>query len=229
MTLPLIEIRDLRKWYYLSSSRFEVLKKLNFKVEKGAFTVIMGKSGSGKTTLLNLMGLLDRFDEGNYIYNGVDVTRMNENQRSTFRNEHLGFIFQQFLLIDTLTVAQNIELPMLYYGKYSKAERMERVKKSLEAVDLLEKINSYPTQLSGGQQQRISIARALVNDPDIIMADEPTGALDSETGIEIIGLLQKLNAEGKTVIMVTHDGDFKKIASQFVYLKDGVFIEEVSQ
>lgn len=229
MTTALIEIRDLHKWYRQSSNRYEVLKGLNFKVEKGAFTVIMGKSGSGKTTLLNLMGLLDRFDKGKYIYNGVDVTGMNENQRSTFRNVHLGFIFQQFLLIDTLTVAQNIELPMLYYGKHSKSERMRRVRKSLEAVDLLEKINSYPNQLSGGQQQRISIARALVNDPDIIMADEPTGALDSETGLEIIHLLQKLNREGKTIVMVTHDGDFRQYASQFVFLKDGVFIEEVSQ
>lgn len=228
MTTPLIEIKNLQKWYHQSSNHFEVLKGLNFKVEKGAFTVIMGKSGSGKTTLLNLMGLLDRFDKGSYIYNGTDVTHMNENQRSTFRNQHLGFIFQQFLLIDTLTVAQNIELPMLYYGKYTKAQRMEKVKNSLEAVDLLEKINNYPSQLSGGQQQRVSIARALVNNPDIIMADEPTGALDSETGIEIIRLLQKLNSQGKTIIMVTHDGDFKKIASQFVYLKDGVFIEEVS-
>jgi putative ABC transport system ATP-binding protein len=203
-----------------------VLKGLDFQVEKGSFVIIMGKSGSGKTTFLNLLGLLDKFDNGKYIYNDVDVTDMNDNQRSDFRNKNIGFIFQQFHLIESLNIGQNIELPMLYSGVKSKLKREENIRRSLEQVGLLDKINNYPNQLSGGQQQRISIARALVNDPDVILADEPTGALDSKTGIEIINLLTDLNKQGKTIIMVTHDEDFKKYASHLVFLKDGVFVQE---
>lgn len=222
----LIRIEGLHKWYKQDKSKFKVLEGLNFKVEKGSFVIIMGKSGSGKTTLLNLLGLLDKFDGGKYIYNDVDVTGMNDNQRSDFRNKNIGFIFQQFHLIESLNIGQNIELPMLYSGVKSKSKREENIKRSLQQVGLLEKINNYPNQLSGGQQQRISIARALVNEPDIILADEPTGALDSKTGLEIINLLTELNKQGKTIIMVTHDEDFKKYASHLVFLKDGVFIQE---
>lgn len=226
MTQNLIQIKDLRKFYTQSANTYEVLKGLNFTVEKGSFVVIMGKSGSGKTTLLNILGLLDRFEKGNYIYNGADITTMNENEKSLFRNTHLGFIFQQFHLIESLNVEQNIELPMLYKGKLSKEERRKMVTESLEQVGLIDKIKNYPNQLSGGQQQRVSIARALVNKPDIILADEPTGALDSETALQIMNLLLKLNKQGKTIIMVTHDEDFRKYASHYVFLKDGVFITE---
>lgn len=222
----LIRIEGLCKWYKQDKNKFKVLKGLDFQVEKGSFVIIMGKSGSGKTTFLNLLGLLDKFDNGKYIYNDVDVTDMNDNQRSDFRNKNIGFIFQQFHLIESLNIGQNIELPMLYSGVKSKLKREENIRRSLEQVGLLDKINNYPNQLSGGQQQRISIARALVNDPDVILADEPTGALDSKTGMEIINLLTDLNKQGKTIIMVTHDEDFKKYASHLVFLKDGVFVQE---
>lgn len=222
----LIRIEGVHKWYKQDKNKFQVLKGLDFKVKKGSFVIIMGKSGSGKTTLLNLLGLLDKFDDGKFIYNEADVTGMNDNQRSDFRNKNIGFIFQQFHLIESLNIAQNIELPLLYGGINSKHKRDELIKQSLEKVGLSEKIKSFPNQLSGGQQQRISIARALVNDPDIILADEPTGALDSKTGLEIIDLLTELNKQGKTIIMVTHDEDLKKYASHLVFLKDGVFIRE---
>lgn len=226
MTQHLLEIKGLCKWYGQDKNRYHVLNNLNFKVEQGSFVVIMGKSGSGKTTLLNILGLLDNFNEGSYIFNGHDVTKMRENQRCSFRNNHIGFIFQQFYLIESLTVAQNIELPLLYHGGYISNQRIDMVKKSLEAVELEEKFKSYPNELSGGQQQRISIARALVNQSDLILADEPTGALDWKTSLKIIDILVKLNKQNKTIIMVTHDSDLKKYATNCVFLKDGVFSEE---
>ncbi|WP_251861356.1 ABC transporter ATP-binding protein [Clostridium sp. Marseille-Q2269] len=222
----LIEVKGLFKWYQQDKNRFQILKGLDFKVKKGSFVIIMGKSGSGKTTLLNVLGLLDKFDEGKYIYNGIDVTVMTDNERSDFRNKNIGFIFQQFHLIESLNISQNVELPLIYNGINSKNKRQQRIDESLKKVDLFEKSKSFPHELSGGQQQRISIARAIVNNPDIIVADEPTGALDSKTGLEIINLLIELNRQGKTIIMVTHDEDFKKYASHLVFLKDGVFVQE---
>lgn len=222
----LIKIKGLYKWYKQDKNKFEILKGLDFNVEKGSFVIIMGKSGSGKTTLLNVLGLLDKFDEGEYIYNDIDVTVITDNERSDFRNKNIGFIFQQFHLIESLNISQNVELPLIYNGINSKNKRKERIEESLKKVGLFEKRNSFPNQLSGGQQQRISIARAIVNDPDIIVADEPTGALDSKTGLEILNLLIELNRQGKTIIMVTHDEDFKKYASHLVFLKDGVFVHE---
>lgn len=222
----LIKVKGLRKWYQQDKNKFEILKGLDFKIEKGSFVIIMGKSGSGKTTFLNVLGLLDKFDEGKYIYNGIDVTAMTDNERSDFRNKNIGFIFQQFHLIESLNISQNVELPLIYKGINSKKKREELVKEALKRVGLFEKSRSFPNQLSGGQQQRISIARAIVNNPDIIVADEPTGALDSKTGLEIINLLTELNKQGKTIIMVTHDEDLKKYASHLVFLKDGVFTKE---
>ncbi|GLC30700.1 ABC transporter ATP-binding protein [Clostridium omnivorum] len=186
--------------------------------------MIMGKSGSGKTTLLNLLGFLDRFDEGNYIFNGNDVTNFNENQKSDLRNSYMGFIFQQFHLIDSLTIGQNVELPLLYKekGTISKKEKNRRVEKYLDIVGLLNKKKQTPSELSGGQQQRIAIARALINDPYVIFADEPTGALDSETGEDIMNILKILNEEKKTIIMVTHDSDLTKYANKVIYIKDGL-------
>lgn len=226
MTQQLLEVKGLSKWYGNDKNKHRILKDLNFKVEKGSFVVIMGKSGSGKTTLLNIMGLLDDFNEGSYVFDGCDVSKMKENQRCSFRNRHVGFIFQQFYLIESLTIAQNIELPLLYHGGYSKSQRIDIVKQSLQNVELEDKFNSYPGELSGGQQQRISIARALANESDVILADEPTGALDWNTGLKIVDLLAKLNNQGKTIVMVTHDGDLKKYATHCVFLKDGVLGEE---
>jgi putative ABC transport system ATP-binding protein len=220
----LIDLKNINKYYKLKDSNLHVLKDIDLTIEQGDFLMIMGKSGSGKTTLLNLLGFLDHFDDGNYVFNGKDVTHLNENERSELRNSYMGFIFQQFHLIDSLSIGQNVELPLLYREStdITKKERASRVEKYLDTVGLLHKKKQSPSELSGGQQQRIAIARALINNPYVILADEPTGALDSETGEEIMNILKKLNEENKTIIMVTHDIDLTKYASKVIHLKDGL-------
>ncbi|MDU2146759.1 MAG: ABC transporter ATP-binding protein [Paeniclostridium sordellii] len=222
-----IELKNLQKRYKVGKEKLHVLKSINLTINQGEFVMIMGKSGSGKTTLLNILGFLDKFDDGSYFFEYNNVTNLNENKRSEFRNTNIGFVFQQFNLVETLNVFQNVELPMIYNSKFSKKERKERVERSLKVVGLLDKVKQKPLQLSGGQQQRVAIARALVNDPQIIFADEPTGALDSETGIEIMNLLKSLNDSGKTVIMVTHDSDLTNYATKLINLKDGAIVEGV--
>lgn len=222
----LIKLKDINKYYKVGKEKFHVLKSLNINIEEGDFVMIMGKSGSGKTTLLNVLAFLDKFDDGSYFFNYENVSNLNENQRSIFRNKHIGFIFQQFNLIETLNIYQNIELPLIYDGKLNKSERENIIKEKLEQVGLLDKIKSMPLQLSGGQQQRVAIARSLVNNPKLIFADEPTGALDSETSTDIMNLLKDLNNQGKTIIMVTHDADLIKYATKVIRLKDGVLYEE---
>lgn len=224
----LIKLKAINKYYKVGKEKFHALKSLNINIEEGDFLIIMGKSGSGKTTLLNVLSFLDIFDNGSYYFNYENVSNLNENQRSVFRNKYMGFIFQQFNLIETLNIYKNIELPLLYDGKLNKSERENIVKEKLEQVGLLDKIKSMPLQLSGGQQQRIAIARALVNNPKLIFADEPTGALDSETSNDIMNLLKDLNNQGKTIIMVTHDADLLKYATKVIRLKDGVLYEEAS-
>lgn len=223
----IIKLENVQKFYKVGKEQFHVLKSLSLEIEAGDFIMIMGKSGSGKTTLLNSLGFLDKFDDGKYLFNGEDVTNLNENQKSEFRNKNIGFIFQQFNLIETLDVYHNIELPLIYEGLLNKVDREKLVCEKLESVGLLEKLKSMPLQLSGGQQQRIAIARALVNSPSLIFADEPTGALDSETSNDIMELLKNLNEQGKTIIMVTHDNDLVKYATKVVKLKDGVVSMEV--
>ncbi len=223
----IITLKNIQKFYKVGKEKFHVLKSLNLDIAPGEFVMIMGKSGSGKTTLLNVLGFLDKFDSGDYFFSEENVTNLNENQRSTFRNKNIGFVFQQFNLIQTLNVYQNVELPLIYDNTLNKLQREEIVKKNLNAVGLLDKINQPPLQLSGGQQQRVAIARSLVNNPQIIFADEPTGALDSETSEEIMDLLKDLNNQGKTIIMVTHDPDLIKYATKVVRLKDGVLSLEV--
>lgn len=223
----IVELKNINKFYKVGKEKAHILKSINLNIKKGEFVMIMGKSGSGKTTLLNILGFLDKFDEGEYIFNNQDVTRLNESERSNFRNLNIGFIFQQFNLINTLNIYQNVELPMIYNNKYSKQEKKEQIENNLSIVGLLDKIKQKPVQLSGGQQQRVAIARALINDPEIIFADEPTGSLDSDTGIEIMELLKELNKQGKTIIMVTHDEDLTKYASKVIKLKDGLIMEEV--
>ncbi|MGL5756925.1 MAG: ABC transporter ATP-binding protein [Paraclostridium sp.] len=223
----LIQLNNIQKYYSVGKDKLHVLKSLSLDIEHGDFVMIMGKSGSGKTTLLNILGFLDKFDEGEYIFNGTNVTNLTEVERSHFRNKNIGFIFQQFHLINNLNICQNIELPLLYDNKFGKKERLKKVKKNLGMVGLLDKINQFPNELSGGQQQRISIARALINDPQLIFADEPTGALDTNTSNEIMSILENLNKEGKTIIMVTHDPDLVKYATKVIHLRDGVFTEEV--
>lgn len=225
----LVNLININKYYSLRDEKLHALRDINLTLEQGDFLIIMGKSGCGKTTLLNLLGLLDHFDNGKYIFNEKDVSNLNENQRSELRNIYMGFIFQQFHLIDSLTVGQNVELPLLYREKdnISKKQKNHRVDKYLDAVGLLNKKKQAPMELSGGQQQRIAIARALINDPYIIFADEPTGALDTETGEDIMDILQKLNQENKTIIMVTHDNDLTKYANKVIRMKDGLLIEVV--
>ena len=223
----IIQLKNIQKYYKVGKSKLHVLKSLSLDIAHGDFVMIMGKSGSGKTTLLNILGFLDSFDDGNYIFNGENVTNLSEIERSHFRNKNIGFIFQQFHLINNLNIYQNIELPLIYDNRLGKKERIKKVKKNLDMVGLSDKINQFPNELSGGQQQRISIARALINDPQLIFADEPTGALDTNTSNEIMNILEGLNKEGKTIIMVTHDPDLVKYATKVVYLKDGIFTEEV--
>lgn len=221
----LIKLSNLQKYYKVGKDKLHVLKSINLDIKKGEFIMIMGKSGSGKTTLLNILGILDRFDEGSYEFSQENINKLNENQRSQFRNKHIGFIFQQFNLIETLNIYKNVELPLIYDNKLNKKERDLIIKEKLELVGLLDKINAMPLHLSGGQQQRVAIARALVNNPEVIFADEPTGALDSETATSIMEMLKILNEQGKTIIMVTHDSDLVKYATRVVKLKDGVFNE----
>lgn len=221
----IIELRNMQKYYPVGKDKLHVLKSINLEIKKGDFVMIMGKSGSGKTTLLNILGFLDRFSEGQYIFKGNDVTNLSEKERSKFRNTNIGFVFQQFNLIQNLNIYKNVELPMIYNNKYSKEEKDKKIKHNLDLVDLSDKINQKPLELSGGQQQRITIARALVNEPDIIFADEPTGALDTETSKDIMDLLKKLNNDGKTIIMVTHDPELLNYATKVVRLKDGVVVE----
>lgn len=222
----LITLKNIKKSYTINNEEYIVLNNLNLSIKKGEFLMIMGKSGSGKTSLLNILGFLSKFNEGEYIFKGENVTSINESNRSKFRNENIGFVFQQFNLINTLTVYQNMELPLIYKGVSSKEERNAIIREKLEIVGLIDKINQKPNQLSGGQQQRIAIARALVNDADIIFADEPTGALDVDTCKDIMDLLKELNNQGKTILMVTHDSDLTKYATRVIELVNGVFDSE---
>lgn len=223
---PLVELKKAQKNFRAGKNQLQVLKELNLSIDEGDFVMIMGKSGSGKTTLMNIIGFLDKISSGSYFFKGENISFLNENRKSEYRNEFMGFVFQQFFLIDALNVQQNVELPMIYKGIHNTKEKRARSKKYLEMVGLSEKGKSKITELSGGQQQRVAIARALINEPLLIMADEPTGALDSETGKEIMEIFKKLNENGKTIIMVTHDADLTAYASKVIYMKDGAFEEE---
>lgn len=223
----ILEVNKLNKYYSLGKEKFHVLKEVNLKIKKGDFLMIMGKSGSGKTTLMNLLGLLDRFEEGSYKFKDIDVSKLKEDKKAYIRNKYMGFIFQQFHLINSMTIGSNVELPLLYSEeRISKKDRESLIDKYLDMVGLLEKKNHLPLELSGGQQQRVAIARALINNPYVIFADEPTGALDSKTSTEIMDILKKLNEDNKTIIMVTHDEDLVKYANKIIRVKDGVITKE---
>lgn len=216
----MIELKGIDKYYLAGEEVLHALKNVNLKIEQGEFIAIMGPSGSGKSTMIKILGLLDRNFKGTYLLDNKDIRTLTDDNLSSYRNEKIGFVFQDFNLIKRLTVRENVQLPMLYSGLDIK-DTNERVEELLEKVNLSEKINKYPTQLSGGQQQRISIVRSLANKPDIIIADEPTGALDSNTSREIIDIFKELNNEGITIILITHDINVAKNAKRIVTIFDG--------
>src|SRR5215475_2876190 len=216
-----IEIKDLVKNYQLGEIPVHVLKGISFEVERGDFVSIMGPSGSGKSTLMNILGCLDKPTYGTYTLDGIAVAHLQRDELAEIRNKKIGFVFQQFNLLARTSALENVELPLMYTDVPDR-ERVARAKKALLAVGLTGREDHQPSQLSGGQQQRVAIARALVNNPSIVLADEPTGALDSQTGLEIIAILQKLNREqGITVIVVTHDPDIAAYSSRNIHFKDG--------
>ena len=217
---PLIEFKDIYKIYHMGDTEVHAIDGISLSVYKGEFVAIVGQSGSGKSTCMNIIGCLDVPTSGKYFLDGRDVSQMNDDEQAEIRNKKLGFIFQQYNLITKLNVLQNVELPLLYAG-LSEKEQEERALASLERVGLREKAQNMPAQLSGGQQQRVSIARALAGDPSIILADEPTGALDSRTGKEVLGFLKQLHKEGNTIVLITHDNTIAAQAERVIRIQDG--------
>ncbi|MEM4255465.1 MAG: ABC transporter ATP-binding protein [Candidatus Norongarragalinales archaeon] len=217
----IIELEKTAKTYQLGTVSVPALRGVSVKIKKGEFVAITGPSGSGKTTLMNMVGSLDLPTSGKIYLDGNDITKMSESDLAQLRGRKIGFVFQQFNLIPSLTALENVALPLVFQGA-SESERNQRAKKILDAVGLGDKLYSRPTQLSGGQQQRVAIARALVVEPEVILADEPTGNLDSKTGAEILAMLKKLNGEGKTVIIVTHEKEVARQAHRIVKIKDGL-------
>jgi putative ABC transport system ATP-binding protein len=216
----MIKITDLQKFYRTEEVETIALNKLSIDIKEGEFVAIMGPSGCGKSTLLNILGLLDDPDGGSYLFNGIEVADFNERKRADLRKHNIGFVFQSFNLIDELTVYENVELPLIYTGVPS-SERVGRVEAVLEKMQIMHRRNHYPQQLSGGQQQRVAVARAVVNNPKIILADEPTGNLDSSNGNEVMELLTDLNEQGTTIIMVTHSEHDARYSHRIIRLLDG--------
>jgi putative ABC transport system ATP-binding protein len=221
--MTLIQVRDLRKAYKNGTMDVPVLLGINLTINAGEFVAIMGPSGSGKSTFMNILGCLDRPTSGEYILDNEEVARLSDNRLAEVRNQKFGFVFQSFNLLARTTAQRNVELPMLYAGK---SGREERAKWALNRVGLGDRTHHKPNELSGGQQQRVAIARAIVNDPVVIMADEPTGALDTRTSFEIMDIFQELNREGKTVVMVTHEMDIAEHATRIIRFKDGHIVED---
>lgn len=221
----MIEIKNLNKSYQMGSNSLHVLKGINFSVDEGELVAIMGSSGSGKSTLLNIIGMLDLLDTGEYILDKVPIKNLNETKAAKYRNKFLGFIFQSFNLINFKSALDNVALP-LYYQKIGRKERNETALDYLEKVGLKNWAHHLPSELSGGQKQRVAIARALAADPKVLLADEPTGALDSTTSHEVMTLIQQINDEGKTILVVTHEDDIAAMCKRVVLLKDGVIVED---
>lgn len=221
----MINISNLHKSYKMGANSLHVLKGIDFKVAEGELVSIMGSSGSGKSTLLNILGMLDEADEGSYILDGVQIKNLSEKQAAKYRNKFLGFIFQSFNLISYKSALDNVALP-LYYQGLPRAERMDKAMSYLEKVGLAKWAGHLPNELSGGQKQRVAIARALASDPKVLLADEPTGALDTKTSYEVMDLIQKINDEGRTILVVTHEHDIAQMTKRIVNLKDGLIIED---
>ena len=218
--MPLIETRDLWKTYVMGDEEIHALRGVSIAIERGDYVAIMGPSGSGKSTLMNLIGCLDTPSKGSYLLNDKEVASMNDDELARIRNEEIGFVFQTFNLLPRATALHNVELPLVYAGIAAKA-RQERARQALEKVELTQRASHRPNELSGGQRQRVAIARALVNNPSILLADEPTGNLDSKTGTEIMGVFARLHETGNTIILVTHEPDIAAFAHRVISIRDG--------
>lgn len=216
----MLVVKDMNKCYKIGNEKVYALKNINFKVDDGEFIAVIGPSGSGKSTLMNIIGCLDVPDSGEYYIDDQNITKLNDNKLAKIRNLKIGFVFQSFNLLPRLTAMQNIELPLLYRG-LNKKERQEKTMKAVEMVGLTDRINHRPNEMSGGQQQRTAIARAIAGEPDIILADEPTGNLDSKSGKEIMNILSSLNNNGKTIILITHDLAMAQYAGRMLRICDG--------
>jgi putative ABC transport system ATP-binding protein len=226
--MSLIETRDLWKTYVMGDEEIHALKGVSIAIERGEYVAIMGPSGSGKSTLMNLIGCLDTPSKGTYLLNEKEVSQMNDNELARIRNEEIGFVFQTFNLLPRATALHNVELPLVYAG-IGKKERLEQAKAAIEKVELTHRMTHRPNELSGGQRQRVAIARALVNNPSILLADEPTGNLDSKTGVEIMALFARLHEAGNTIIVVTHEADIAAYAHRVIAIRDGQVERDVKQ
>jgi putative ABC transport system ATP-binding protein len=226
--MPLIETRDLWKTYVMGQEEIHALRGVNIEIERGEYVAIMGPSGSGKSTLMNLIGCLDTPSKGGYLLNNKEVASMNDDELARIRNEEIGFVFQTFNLLPRATALHNVELPLVYAGVAGKV-RQERAKEALAKVELIDRASHRPNELSGGQRQRVAIARALVNNPSILLADEPTGNLDSKTGNEIMGVFERLHGGGNTIVLVTHEADIAAYAHRVIHIRDGQVEKDVKR
>jgi putative ABC transport system ATP-binding protein len=224
--MGIIETHDLWKTYVMGSEEIHALRGVSITIASGEYVAIMGPSGSGKSTLMNLIGCLDTPTKGSYLLNGKQVSEMNDNELARIRNEEIGFVFQTFNLLPRASALHNVELPLIYAGVPAK-DRQERAKEALKKVELEERMMHKPNELSGGQRQRVAIARALVNNPSILLADEPTGNLDSKTGVEIMNLFERLHTSGNTIILVTHEADIAAHAHRVIHIRDGQIEKDV--